>query len=255
MAQPLAPVHPWVVPPPDLQPAARFTNLTDGQTLDSPFVARFGLALRGLVPAGHEAGTNGHHHLLVNQSLPLDFSKPLPFTDHYIHFGKGQMETVLDLPPGDYDLRLLLADKGHIPFFVYSKPVHVHVAHRRSGVAPASLTGPQRVEIVEPADRAELHDAFRVAFHASGFNVSSAAAQVPGTGHFRLAAEGHGARPEVMDFRGGETEAWIRPPTGDWRLRLEFIDNATGATLATSPTVALHEDTHGSQKVAHVAQR
>src|SRR5689334_21675516 len=108
------PRHPWVVPPPDLQPAAHFTNLKDGDLVQSPFVVKFGLGLRGLVPAGTTVGTAGHHHLLVNRSLPLDFTQPLPFTDTYIHFGKGQMETVLDLPPGTHTLNLLLADRGHI---------------------------------------------------------------------------------------------------------------------------------------------
>lgn len=66
--------------------------------------------MRGLIPAGHTVGLAGHHHLLINQALPLDFTKPLPFTEKYIHFGKGQMETVVDLAPGRYELRLVLAD-------------------------------------------------------------------------------------------------------------------------------------------------
>ena len=64
--------HPWVVPPPSRQPEGYFTNLKDGDKVNSPFVARFGLAMRGIVPAGKTAGTAGHHHLLVNQALPLD---------------------------------------------------------------------------------------------------------------------------------------------------------------------------------------
>ena len=117
--------HPWVVPPPNREPEAYFTNVHDGQVLEAPFVLRFGLSMRGLVPAGHKAGRAGHHHLLVDQPLPLDFQKPLPFTKHYIHFGKGQMETVVDLPPGSYTFNLLLADKGHIPYFVFGKPVRL----------------------------------------------------------------------------------------------------------------------------------
>jgi hypothetical protein len=73
--------------------ACYFTNVKDGDVLEAPFVLRFGLSMRGLVPAGKTAGRAGHHHLLVNQPLPLDFKQPLPFTDQYIHFGKGQMET------------------------------------------------------------------------------------------------------------------------------------------------------------------
>ena len=63
------------------------------------------------MPAGKTAGRAGHHHLLINQPLPLDFKKPLPFTEQYIHFGKGQMETVVDLKPGTCTFNLLLADQ------------------------------------------------------------------------------------------------------------------------------------------------
>ena len=84
--------HPWVLPSPKNEPSTYFVNLKDGEVRETPFVARFGLSMRGLVPAGKTAGRAGHHHLLINQALPLDFRKPLPFTDQYIHFGKGQME-------------------------------------------------------------------------------------------------------------------------------------------------------------------
>ena len=142
--------HPWLVRPPNWSPEAYFTNLKDGVTLESPFVARFGLSMRGIVPAGKTAGTAGHHHLLINQSLPLDFTKPLPFTEHYIHFGKGQMETVVDLPPGAYSVRLVLADQGHIPYFVYSKPLNFTVSKQNKGVSAASLLGPPHIELLVP---------------------------------------------------------------------------------------------------------
>src|SRR5688572_2779848 len=89
-AEPQASAHPWVVPPPSRQPEAYFTNLKSGATVESPFVVKFGLSMRGIVPAGKTAGRAGHHHLLVNQPLPLDFKQPLPFTDKYIHFEIGR---------------------------------------------------------------------------------------------------------------------------------------------------------------------
>ncbi len=39
--------HPWIASPPRLQAEAYFTNLHDGDTVQSPFVARFGLNLWG----------------------------------------------------------------------------------------------------------------------------------------------------------------------------------------------------------------
>ncbi len=225
--------HPWVVPPPNRQPQAYFTNLADGAKVESPFLVRFGLSMRGIVPAGKTAGRAGHHHLLVNQPLPLDFKKPLPFTDQYIHFGKGQMETVLNLKPGTYTLNLLLADQGHIPFFVYSKPLRVTVTAQRAGVTPEQVAGARRIELLAPADGAAVRGAFRVQFHASGYNVSHAEPKLADTGHFRLTLD-RGGRAEVLDFRDGQTEVWLEPPTGDYQLRLDLVANDTGAVLASA---------------------
>lgn len=227
--------HPWVAAPPNWSPDAYFSNLKDGAQLETPFVARFGLSLRGIVPAGLTAGNGGHHHLLINQPLPLDFKKPLPFTEHYIHFGKGQMETVVDLPPGTYSMRLVLADQGHIPYFVFSKPLNFTVTKQNKGVTAASLLGDPNVMILNVADRARMQAPFRLQLHASGYNLSSVAAKAPDTGHFRLTLERQGQRAEVMELSGGQTELWLSPPKGDYNARLELVSNAAaGKVLATS---------------------
>ncbi|HYW56211.1 MAG TPA: DUF4399 domain-containing protein [Polaromonas sp.] len=227
------PAHPWVVPSPR-SAETYFTNLKDGVTLEAPFVARFGLSMRGLVPAGKTAGRAGHHHLLVNQGLPLDFKKPLPFTEQYIHFGKGQMEMVVNLPPGTYDLRLLLADQGHIPYFVYSKPLKVTISKQNKNVNPASVQGPARVELLAPNDRETVKPPFQVQFHASGYNVSHLAPKAPDTGHFRLTVERAGRKAEVINFTGGQTETWLNPPAGDYTMRLELVSNADGGKVLTA---------------------
>lgn len=219
--------HPWVFLPPQRSPEAYFTNMPNPATVESPFVLRFGLSMRGLVPAGHSAGQAGHHHLLINQPLPLDFTKALPFTEKYIHFGKGQMETVLDLPPGNYELRLVLADQGHIPYFVYSKVLRVTVKAQHKDVPPASLLGAPRVETMGVAEGATLQPPFRIQFHASGYNIAARAAQLPDTHYFRLLLERPGAAPEVMNFSGGQTEVWLNPPKGAYTARLELVRNAT----------------------------
>lgn len=230
--------HAWVVPPPNRQAEAYFTNLKDGDKVESPFVVRFGLAMRGLVPAGKTAGRAGHHHLLVNQSLPMDFKKPLPFTDQYIHFGKGQMETVLDLKPGTYSLNLLLADQGHIPYFVYSKPMKVTVTRQDKTRTVAATQGAARVEILSPADQQVVRTPFRVQFHAAGFNISHMGPAVADTGHFRLTVERQGKPPEVLDFKQGQTEVWLHPPKGDYQLRLDLVNNVKpDAVLASAPPV------------------
>ncbi|MES2999278.1 MAG: DUF4399 domain-containing protein [Pseudomonadota bacterium] len=231
--------HPWEVPPPSRQPEAYFTNLKTGASVRSPFLLKFGLSMRGIVPAGKTAGRAGHHHLLVNQSLPLDFKKPLPFTEHYIHFGKGQMETVLNLKPGEYDLSLLLADQGHIPYFVFSRPMHVTVTAQDAAATAASLQGPKRIEFLEPAPGAVVRPPFRVQFHASGYNIAHAQAQVADTGHFRLVAESRGKK-EVLEFSDGETETWINPPIGEYTLRLELVGNVDKGVSATSAPLRIN---------------
>ena len=65
--------HPWVLPSPNYKPSTYFVKLKDGDIRETPFVARFGLSMRGLVPAGKTAGSAGHHHtnqLTRGNSIP-----------------------------------------------------------------------------------------------------------------------------------------------------------------------------------------
>ena len=87
----------------------------NGAEVSSPFTIRFGLRGMGVAPAGIEAPNTGHHHLLIDvDALPPD-NLPLPATDQVRHFGAGQTETQLDLPPGRHTLQLVLGDALHIP--------------------------------------------------------------------------------------------------------------------------------------------
>ena len=86
----------------------------DGAVVTSPVRVLFGLTGAGVVPAGIEREGAGHHHLLIDTGLPnLDF--PVPADDNHKHFGAGQTETVIELPPGSHTLQLLLGDERHIP--------------------------------------------------------------------------------------------------------------------------------------------
>lgn len=87
----------------------------DGAEVTSPVLVRFGLRGIGVAPAGVTAANTGHHHLLINvETLPPD-NQPLPSSDQVRHFGGGQTETELELPPGEYTLQLVLGDALHIP--------------------------------------------------------------------------------------------------------------------------------------------
>ena len=73
-----------------------------------------GLSGMGVAPAGTDAPETGHHHILVNVDKPV-LDQPLPTDEHHRHFGKGQTETTLTLPPGRHTLQLVLGDRNHIP--------------------------------------------------------------------------------------------------------------------------------------------
>lgn len=101
---------------------------TQGAVVESPFVVRFGLAGAGVAPATVEKPNTGHHHLVIDAPLP-DPRVPIPANDHYRHFGGGQTETVLELPPGPHTLQLILGDYRHIPHDppIVSEPIEIIV--------------------------------------------------------------------------------------------------------------------------------
>lgn len=86
----------------------------DGATVTSPVTVAFGLRGIGVAPAGTDLPNTGHHHLLIDTELAT-FNTPIPANDQHVHFGLGQTETTIDLPPGRHELRLVLGDHMHIP--------------------------------------------------------------------------------------------------------------------------------------------
>ena len=105
-----------------------FINLEDGDEVESPFLIQFGLSEMGIAPAGIDRENTGHHHLLINVK-DLDFSKPIPASKNHIHFGGGQTESLIELPPGDYRLQLVLGDMTHTPHTppVVSRQINITV--------------------------------------------------------------------------------------------------------------------------------
>ena len=87
----------------------------DGATVKGPVTVVFGLKGMGVAPAGIKFDNTGHHHLLVDSDAPADLSQPLPANEKTLHFGKGQTETTLTLPPGKHTLLLVFGDFLHIP--------------------------------------------------------------------------------------------------------------------------------------------
>lgn len=70
----------------------------------------------------------GHHHLLIDTDLP-PMDKEIPSDRNYLHFGAGETETMIELPPGKHTLQLLMGDDKHVPHDppVYSKKITIYV--------------------------------------------------------------------------------------------------------------------------------
>jgi hypothetical protein len=84
----------------------------DGATVASTFKVRFGVKGMSVAPAGEIIANSGHNHLLINRtSVPAGQS--VPFDDQHKHFGAGQTETMITLPPGQYTLTSQFANGAH----------------------------------------------------------------------------------------------------------------------------------------------
>ena len=101
-------------------PELYFITPQDGDTVSAETKVSFGLRGMGVAPAGTDISNTGHHHLLIDVDTMPSMGVPLPKTDRLRHFGGGQTETSLNLPPGEHTLQLLLGNYLHIP---HSPPV------------------------------------------------------------------------------------------------------------------------------------
>ena len=100
----------------------------DGEVVAAgkPFKVWFGLRDMGVAPKGVVFPNTGHHHLLIDVDLP-SMDEQIPSDRNHLHYGAGQTETMLELPPGKHTLQLLLGDDKHVPHCppVYSKKITV----------------------------------------------------------------------------------------------------------------------------------
>lgn len=92
-----------------------FVTPAHGQVVPETFTVVVGLSGMGVAPAGMELQNTGHHHLVVNGEDDINLDMPLG--DNVTHFGLGETETTLTLPPGEHTLQLILGevrkDHGH----------------------------------------------------------------------------------------------------------------------------------------------
>jgi hypothetical protein len=93
----------------------------DGQVLPAgkPFRVWFGLRNMGVAPKGVAFPHTGHHHLLIDADAPAAGAE-IPSDRNHLHFGAGETETTVELPPGKHTLQLVMGDEHHI---VHDPPV------------------------------------------------------------------------------------------------------------------------------------
>lgn len=128
-----APPGPMITPSPE-NAKCYIVTPKDGETVKGEFTVVFGLKGMGVAPAGiHlEASPTGHHHLLIDKDVKdlLALNIPLPKDEQHVHFGGGQTETTMTLPPGKHTLQLILGNWSHIPHDppLYSEKITITVA-------------------------------------------------------------------------------------------------------------------------------
>jgi Domain of unknown function (DUF4399) len=238
--------------------AVYFSNLRDGFEVRSPFLVEFAVRGMGVAPAGVKIDRTGHHHILIDRSLPSSVTAQLPFDNSHRHFGKGQTSTTLELPPGRHTLRLLFADHEHRPYFVFSREIAVTVRGPRNTVAapvidaadfdkscarwhdeevtrprsPAATPGGQLFFAnVRAGER--LTSPFSLHLGVEGPGVSARGGSAPKTGHFVLEvlAAANRKSVETYNLSGGATQTNLFIPVGEYRLRLRMVGGEAGADL------------------------
>jgi hypothetical protein len=104
-----------------------FVDLKDGDVVASPFKVKFAVTGMTVAPAGDTSINTGHHHLLINAE-GIAAGQVVPADERHIHFGKGQTETLVTLPSGQYKLTLQFANGLHQSYGdVMRKSIHVTV--------------------------------------------------------------------------------------------------------------------------------
>ena len=84
------------------------------------FWLRMGLRNMGVAPKGVKMANIGHHHVLIDTELPA-MDQQIPNDRNHVHFGAGETEARIELPPGKHTLQLLLGDHDHVP---HDPPIH-----------------------------------------------------------------------------------------------------------------------------------
>ena len=88
----------------------------DGTTIKGAFWCRFGLRNMGVTHAGRRFCKQRPPSSADRRECTPGPNEPIPQDKNHLHFGAGQTETRIELPPGKHTLQLVLGDAKHYPF-------------------------------------------------------------------------------------------------------------------------------------------
>jgi hypothetical protein len=175
---------------------------------------------------------------LVDTELP-PLDQPIPNDFNHLHFGAGQTEAEVSLPPGEHTLQLLLGDKGHIPHSppVMSEPVRVRVVEAGAASGPGTARrhpspANAKVYFVYPTNGAYVSRTPVIRFGLVNMGVAPAGVEKANTGHHHLMVDAPLPpldQPIPNDFNhlhfgAGQTEAQVTLPLGTHTLQLLLGD-------------------------------
>jgi hypothetical protein len=175
-----------VAPPPVTnEPGVHFVKPLDGAVVSPTF--EVAMVANGLTvePAGEIHEGAGHMHILVDTDF-VEAGEVVPFDSDHLHFGKGQLTTVLTLTPGIHVLNLQFANGGHIALDgeQYHDTITVTVTEGATPVAhDHDAVG---VHFVTPLDGATVSPTFEVALEANGLTVEPSGEIHEGAGHLHV---------------------------------------------------------------------
>ena len=215
--------------------AVYFIDLKNGDTVPAKLTIHFGLRGMGVAPAGSDRPNSGHHHLIIDSELP-PLDEPIPNDFNHLHFGAGQTEAEINLPPGEHTLQLLLGDNEHVPHSppVMSERIRVRVVD----AAPAERyrrhpsAANAKVYFVYPTDGAYVPRRLTIRFGLVNMGVAPAGVEKANTGHHHLLVDAPLpplGEPIPNDFNhlhfgAGQTEAQVTLPLGRHTLQLLLGD-------------------------------
>jgi Domain of unknown function (DUF4399) len=219
--------------------AVYFVDIKDGATLPTKFTVHFGLRGMGVAPAGSDKENSGHHHLLIDTDLP-PMDEPIPNDFSHLHFGAGQTEAEVSLPPGEHTLQLLFGDKNHIPHSpaLMSPKIKIRVVDSAAPQPTAGGGGRHKsppgakVYFVYPTAGSVVPRTLVIRFGLVNMGVAPAGVEKTNTGHHHLLIDTPLPpfdEPIPNDFNHlhfgtGQTEAKVTLPLGTHKLQLLLGD-------------------------------